>query len=139
MESNEPSLFRLCGKKGGRVVGVIASVSLSGENLQLTEAVFRKMFNLAHVNFVFSGKLAPRPFRPRRSFDGSYVGAFGGGVCYPTAENRLEDPFPKTIVIYRLRRFRHITSELPSNESATDCPLEAHKDNHYANFPSVQF
>ncbi|RSL18882.1 hypothetical protein EDE15_4488 [Edaphobacter aggregans] len=54
-------------------MGIIASVSLSGENLQHTAAVPRKMFNLAHVNFVFSGNLAPGPFRSRRSFDGRCV------------------------------------------------------------------
>ena len=52
-------------------MGIIASVSLSGENLQHMAAVPRKMFNLAHVNFVFSGNLASRP--DAASMQGAWV------------------------------------------------------------------
>jgi hypothetical protein len=59
---------------------IITSVSLSGENHQHTAAVPRKMFNLAHVNFAFSGNLAPGPFGPARSFNGSRVDVVRGAV-----------------------------------------------------------
>jgi hypothetical protein len=85
MESKEPSLFRLCGKKGGRG-RIITSVSLSAENLQHTAAVPRKMFNLAHVNFVFSGNLDPGPFRPSgASMEAAWM-SFGAVFVIPAVE-----------------------------------------------------
>jgi hypothetical protein len=43
IESKEPSLFDLCGKKGGSVRAIVRP--LSGKNFQHTRALSIKMFN----------------------------------------------------------------------------------------------